>query len=127
MGDEAVLLLCISKLEGGFMSYVYLAIAILSEVTATSTLKATHEFTRIFPSVVVVVGYLSAVYFMALSLRVIPMGIVYANWSGIGIILVTFNGYFFYSQRLDLPTVFGIALILAGVVTIQLYSQNSGI
>jgi len=109
------------------MSYIFLGLAILSEVTATSTLKATEEFTKIFPSLIVVTGYLSSLYFMTLSLRTIPVGIVYATWSGIGIILITCAGYFFYSQRLDMPAMLGIALIIAGVGTIHLFSQNSGI
>jgi small multidrug resistance pump len=109
------------------MSYIFLGIAILSEVTATSTLKATEEFTKLFPSLIVVAGYLSSLYFMTLSLRTIPVGIVYATWSGIGMVLITSAGYFFYSQRLDFPAMLGIALIIAGVATIHLFSKNAGI
>ena len=107
------------------MSYVYLFIAILSEVTATSTLKATQEFSRIGPSLIVIAGYISAVYFLTLSLRVIPVGISYAIWSGVGLTLVTLAGYIFYHQRLDLPALFGILLIISGVVTIRLFSTSS--
>jgi small multidrug resistance pump len=109
------------------MSYIFLGLAILSEVTATSTLKATEEFTKLFPSLIVIAGYLSSLYFMTLSLRTIPVGIVYASWSGVGMVLITCAGYFFYSQRLDVPAMLGIALIISGVATIHLFSQNSGI
>jgi small multidrug resistance pump len=103
--------------------WLALAIAIVAEVIATSTLKTTEEFTKLLPSMVVVVGYLSAFYFMTLSLRVLPLGIVYAIWSGLGIVLVALIGWFFYKQPLDLPAMMGMALIIAGVVTINLFSK----
>lgn len=101
------------------MDYLYLLIAILSEVIATSTLKATAEFTRLWPSLVVVAGYCSAIYFLTLSLRQIPVGIAYAIWAGLGIVLVAIAGAIFYKQALDWPAMLGIAFIISGVVMIN--------
>jgi small multidrug resistance pump len=106
------------------MGYIYLAIAILGEVMATSTLKATAEFTRLWPSVVVVAGYAIAFFFLTLVLRSIPVGVAYAIWSGLGIVLVTLAGVVFYRQIPDLPAILGMLLILLGVVVIQLFSTT---
>ncbi len=105
------------------MHYLYLTIAIISEVVATSTLKATREFTRLAPSLVVAAGYASAFYFLTLTLRVIPVGVAYALWSGLGIVLVAGAGFFIYGQRPDLPAVIGIVLIMSGVVVINVFSR----
>lgn len=107
-----------------YLSYLFLAIAILSEVTATSTLKATNGFTRLWPTIVVGVCYLNSFYFLTLALRHISVGIVYALWSGFGIILVTLAGRLFYKQILDLPSIAGISLIIAGVLIINLFSKS---
>ncbi|MGY6566145.1 DMT family transporter [Billgrantia aerodenitrificans] len=107
------------------MAFVYLALAIVAEVVATSALKATHGFTRLVPSLVVVVGYAIAFYMLSLVLRTIPVGIAYAIWAGLGIVLVALVGIVVYGQRPDLPAVLGIALIVAGVVVIQLFSRMS--
>ncbi len=106
------------------MTYLYLAIAILAEVSATSALKASAEFTRLGPSLVVVVGYGAAFYFMMLVLRTLPVGITYAIWSGLGIVLVALVGAVLYQQRPDLPAVIGMGLIIAGVVVIHLFSST---
>lgn len=106
------------------MAYVYLTIAIVGEVIATSTLKATAEFTRLWPSLIVVAGYILAFFFLALTLRSIPVGVAYALWSGLGIVLVSVAGAVFYRQIPDLPAVLGIALILVGVAVIQLFSKT---
>lgn len=106
------------------MAYLYLAIAIVAEVTATSALKASAEFTRLWPSVVVVVGYSAAFYFMTLVLRTIPVGITYAIWSGVGIVLVAVVGALLYKQVPDLPAMVGMALIVAGVAVIHLFSNT---
>jgi len=106
------------------VTYVYLAIAILAEVTGTSALKASKEFTNFWPSCVVVVGYMTAFYFMTLALRTLPIGITYAIWSGVGIVLVTVAGAFIYKEIPDWPAVFGIGLIVAGVVVINLFSKT---
>jgi len=87
------------------MAYLYLAIAILAEVIGTSALKASKEFTNLLPSLVVVVGYGIAFYFMALALRTIPIGITYAIWSGIGIVLIAIAGIFIYKEIPDSKTV----------------------
>ncbi|HGX92193.1 MAG TPA: multidrug efflux SMR transporter [Candidatus Tenderia sp.] len=106
------------------MAYLYLAIAIVAEVIATSALKASAEFTRLWPSVVVVVGYSAAFYFMTLVLRTIPVGITYAIWSGVGIVLVAVVGALLYKQVPDLPAMIGMALIVAGVAVIHLFSNT---
>ena len=106
-------------------AYVYLAIAILAEVIATSSLKATAEFTRPWPSLVVIAGYGIAFYCLTLSLRVIPVGIAYAIWSGLGIVLVATAGYLLYQQKLDAPAILGMAMILGGVLVINLFSKSS--
>ena len=106
------------------MTYFYLTIAIIAEVAATSALKASAEFTRLVPSLVVVIGYGVAFYFMTLVLRVIPVGITYAIWSGLGIVLVTVVGIFLYKQMPDLPALIGMGLIVAGVVVINVFSKT---
>jgi small multidrug resistance pump len=106
--------------------WVALAIAIVAEVVATSTLKMTAEFTKLVPSLVVVVGYAVAFYFMTISLRVLPVGIMYAIWAGLGVVLVTVVGWVVYKQVLDLPAILGLALIIAGVVIINLFSNAVG-
>ena len=105
------------------MSYFYLAIAIVSEVAATSALKASEGFTRLVPSIVVVIGYGVAFYFLSLVLRTIPVGVAYAIWSGVGITLLTLIGWIAFRQRLDVPALVGIGLIMAGVVVLNLYSK----
>jgi len=107
------------------MNYLFLAFAILSEVIATSALKATHGFTRPLASVVVVIGYVSAFYFLSLTLRTIPIGVAYAIWSGIGIALVTAIAWWFYGQRLDLAAIIGLSLIVAGVLVLNVFSKST--
>jgi small multidrug resistance pump len=104
------------------MSYLYLAIAIVAEVIGTSALKAAEGFTRLAPSLVVIVGYGAAFYFLSLALKVIPVGIAYAIWSGVGVALITLIGWFVFRQRLDAAALLGVALIVAGVVVIQVFS-----
>ncbi len=106
------------------MTYLYLAIAIIAEVAATSALKASEEFTRLFPSLIVVTGYGIAFYFMTLVLRVIPIGITYAIWSGVGIVLVAVVGFVLYKQIPDIPAILGMGLIIAGVVVIHVFSKT---
>lgn len=104
---------------------IYLGIAIVGEVIATSFLRAAAGFTQLAPSIVVVVGYGITFYFFSLALQTIPVGIGYAIWSGVGIVLVSIIAYFVYGQTLDLPALIGIGLILAGVLVINLFSQSS--
>jgi small multidrug resistance pump len=107
------------------MYWLYLAIAIVSEVIATSALKAADGFTRWGPSVLVVVGYASAFYFLSLTLRSIPLGIVYAIWAGVGIALIALVGWIVYDQSLDLWALLGIGLIVAGVVVLNVFSKTT--
>ena len=106
--------------------WLALAIAICGEVIATTALKASNEFTRLVPSIVVVLGYGTAFYFMAISMRVLPIGIMYAIWSGLGIVLVSLIGWMVYKQTLDLPSIIGMGLIISGVIVINLFSKSVG-
>lgn len=106
------------------MHWLHLAIAIVSEVIATSALKSAEGFARPWPSLLVVAGYGSAFYFLSLSLRVIPLGVAYAVWSGVGIALVSLLGWALYRQALDAPALLGIALIMLGVAVLQLFSKS---
>jgi small multidrug resistance pump len=104
----------------------YLAIAIVAEVIATSALKASEGFSRLAPSIVVVAGYTLAFFMLSLTLRAIPVGVAYAVWSGVGIVLISLAGYFVFGQRLDAPALIGMGLIVAGVAVIHLFSQTAG-
>ena len=106
------------------MHYFYLALAVLGEVIGTSFLKATEDFTKLWPSLIVVLGYGASFYFLTLSLKVIPVGITYATWSGIGIVLVTVISIFLYKQVPDWPAIIGMAMIIGGVVIMQLFSKT---
>ena len=103
--------------------WLYLLTAILTEVTATSALKASDGFKRFWPSVIVVVGYALSFYLMSLTLREIPVGVTYAIWSGVGVILITLVAWIVYGQRLDLPAVVGMLLIVIGVMVMNLFSR----
>ncbi len=105
------------------MTFVYLVLAIVAEVIATSALKASLGFTRPLPSVVVVVGYGLAFYLLSLVLRTLPVGVAYAIWAGLGIVLVTLVGIVAFGEKPDLPAVVGISLIVAGVVMLQVFSK----
>ena len=107
------------------MHWLILAVAIVVEVIATTALKPSDGFTRIWPSLVVVAGYGTAIYLLSLTLKVIPVGIVYAIWSGVGIVLIAISATLFLGQRLDAPAMVGMALIVSGVVVINLFSQVS--
>lgn len=107
------------------MSYIYLAIAIISEVIGTSAITATDGFTRLVPSIVTLVGYGVSFYFLALAVRTIPVGITYAIWSGVGVVLIVVIGWTYYDQKLDRPALFGIALIVAGVIVMNLFSEST--
>nr|WP_284047891.1 SMR family transporter [Halomonas gemina] len=105
------------------MVFLYLALAIVAEVVGTSALKASEGFTRLWPSVTVVVGYGLAFYLLALVLRTMPVGIAYAFWAGLGIVLVTLVGILVYGEKPDLPALLGLAMIVGGVVVIQVFSS----
>ncbi len=105
--------------------YFWLASAIVAEVVATSTMRATAGFTRIGPSLVTVIGYAIAFYCLSRTLESVPTGIAYAIWSGVGIVLVAGIAWVWQGQRLDLPAMFGMALILAGVIVMNLFSNST--
>jgi small multidrug resistance pump len=105
-------------------NYLYLTIAVVFEVIATTALKETQGFTRLAPSLVVVFGYGFAFYFLSLPLRTMPVGVVYALWCGAGIILVTAIGWLWFRQALDVPALAGMGLIMAGVAVINLFSKT---
>jgi small multidrug resistance pump len=107
--------------------YVYLCIAIVAETVATSTLKSTQGLTRLWPTVVVAIGYAVAFYLLSVIVQTLPVGIVYAIWSGAGIVLVTVAGCLWLKQPLDLPALAGIGLILIGVVVINLFSKAASL
>jgi small multidrug resistance pump len=106
------------------MHWLYLAIAIVAEVTATSFLRASEGFTKLLPSIVVVIGYGIAFFFLSLTLKDIPVGIGYAIWSGAGVTLIAAIGWVFLGQKLDAPAIIGMALIVAGVVVMNLFSKT---
>lgn len=104
--------------------WLFLAIAIISEITATSSLKASEGFTKVLPSVVVVIGYMLSFYFLSLTLKAIPIGIAYAIWAGLGIVLLAVVGWVIYGQTLDTAAIIGMSLILAGVLIMNLFSKT---
>lgn len=104
------------------MPWLYLILAIAGEVVGTTALKASDGFTRLGPSLLVVAGYSVAFYLLAQVLRTIPLGITYAIWSGAGVAAVTLIGWLVYGQRLDMPAILGIGLIVAGVLVLNLWS-----
>ena len=106
------------------MGLMYLLVAIITEVIGMSALKAAEGFTRLWPSVICVVSYVISFYFLSLTLKFIPIGLVYAIWAGVGIVLVSAIGYFFFKQSLDLPAVVGIGLIASGVLVINTLSNS---
>jgi len=106
------------------VAYLYLAIAIVAEVIATSALKASAEFTKLYPSLIVIIGYCIAFYFMTLVLRTIPIGVTYAVWSGLGIVLVAIVGVVLYKQIPDIPAIIGMGLIISGVLVIHIFSES---
>ena len=103
-------------------NWLYLAITIFGEVVATSALKSSNGFTKPFPSAVVVVGYGVAFYFLSLALKSIPVGVAYAIWAGVGIVLVATIAWIFHGQRLDGWAIVGIGLIISGVAVLNLFS-----
>jgi len=106
-------------------AYLSLAVAIIAEVVATSALRASTGFTVLVPSAIAIVGYVVAFYFLSLTLRTMPVGIAYALWSGVGIVLISFAGWLIYKQVLDAPALIGMALIGAGVIVINLFSKST--
>lgn len=106
-------------------NYLFLVIAITSEVIATSALKSSSGFTKLVPSVIVVTGYVAAFYFLSITLKTIPVGIAYAVWSGLGVVLVTAVAWVLHGQKLDSWGFVGIGLIVSGVAVLNLLSKTS--
>ncbi|MBM1632057.1 QacE family quaternary ammonium compound efflux SMR transporter [Sulfitobacter mediterraneus] len=104
--------------------YIWLIVAIVTETLGTTALQASQQFSRFWPSVAVVLFYGLSFYFMALALKVMPVGIVYAIWSGLGIVLIAGIGFVLFGQKLDLPAILGLGLIISGIVVIHLFSGS---
>lgn len=104
-------------------AYIYLFFAILAETIGTTALQASQQFTRLLPSLLVVVAYAISFYLLAMALRSIPVGIAYAVWSGLGIVFIAAIGFLVFGQNLDLPAVLGMGMILAGILVIHLFSR----
>lgn len=107
-------------------AWLQLLLAIVAEVVATSALKASDGFTRLWPAVIVVVGYSVSFYCLSLVLKTIPVGITYAVWSGLGIVLITLAAWWLYGQTIDTAGLVGMGLILAGVVVLNVFSKSGG-
>ena len=103
--------------------WTYLTLAIISEVTATSFLKSSEGFTKLWPSIIVVIGYCLAFYFLSLTLDTIPIGVAYAIWSGVGIASLAVISVLFFDQRIDAAALFGMGLIIAGVIVLRVFSE----
>lgn len=106
-------------------AYLTLFIAIVFEIMATSLVKVSNGFTKLIPTLVLLVFYGISFYMLSLSVKAIPLGIAYAIWSGVGIVIISLVGIFAFKQHLDFPAMLGIALILAGVVVVNLFSKTS--
>ena len=106
------------------MSYFYLALAIAAEVAGTSLLKVTEEFSKLIPTTFLIIFYIISFWLMTLALRELPLGVVYAVWSGLGIVLVAFIGAFVYKEVPDLASMIGMALIISGVIVMHLFSKS---
>lgn len=104
--------------------YALLFVAIVLEVIGTTALQLSQQFTRLGPTLVLVVCYAAAFYCLSITLRVIPVGIAYAIWSALGIVLISLVGLIYFKQRLDLPAILGLALIIAGVLVVNLFSKS---
>lgn len=107
-------------------TYIFLALAIIAEVIATSALARTENFTRFWPSVITAGGYAFSFWCLSFPVQVLPTGIVYATWAGAGIVLITMVAWLVFGQKIDLPAILGIGLILAGVIIVNVFSKTSG-
>ena len=105
--------------------YVVLVVAIIFEVLGTSAMQAAQHFTRVVPTAMMIICYAIAFYFLSSSLRYVPVGIAYAIWSGLGIVLISLVGYFVFGQKLDLAALLGLGLIVSGVIVLNLFSKST--
>ncbi|MDK3018359.1 SMR family transporter [Pseudodonghicola flavimaris] len=108
------------------LHYVYLILAVAAETIGTTALQASQQFTRLWPSVLVVISYAVSFYLLAQVLRLMPVGIVYAIWSGLGIVFIAAIGFVAFGQKLDAPALLGLGLIIAGILVINLFSSSTG-
>lgn len=106
-------------------NFLFLFIAIIFEIIATSALKKSEQFTQLLPSIITVVGYFAAFYFLSFAIKTIPVGFAYAIWSGVGIVLITIIGAIFLKEIPDLPAIIGLSLIIIGVVVINVFSKTT--
>ncbi|MBF7092965.1 multidrug efflux SMR transporter [Flavobacterium sp. ALJ2] len=106
-------------------NFLFLGIAIIFEIIATSALKKSEQFTQLLPSIITFIGYAGAFYFLSFAIRTIPVGVAYAIWSGVGIVLITIIGAVFFKQIPDLPAIIGLALIIIGVIVINVFSKTT--
>lgn len=106
------------------VTYLALGGAILLEVIGTSALQASHQFTKPLPTLLMGACYLGAFYLLSIALRAIPVGIAYAIWSGLGIVLISLAGLFLFKQKLDLPALLGLGMIIGGVIVINVFSKS---
>ncbi|MGH1453684.1 MAG: SMR family transporter [Paracoccaceae bacterium] len=106
-------------------AYLILILAVAAETIGTTALQASQQFTRLWPSVLVVLAYAVSFYLLSMTLKIMPVGVVYALWSGLGIVLIAIIGFLVFGQKLDLPAILGIAMILGGILVIQLFSQTA--
>ncbi|EBA03521.1 multidrug resistance efflux protein, SMR family [Rhodobacteraceae bacterium HTCC2150] len=107
------------------MHYIYLFLAVIFETIGTSAIQSSQQFTKIGPSVLVAVCFAAAFFFLSLTLKFMPVGIMYAIWSGTGIVLISIIGYFYFKQSLDFPAILGMGLILIGILIIHLFSNTA--
>ena len=107
--------------------YLALGIAIVAEVIATTALKSSDSFSRLVPSLICIVGYGCALYFLTVTMKSIPTGVTYAIWSGLGIVLISITSFFFHQQKIDAAGILGMALIIAGVVVLNLFSKTTAV
>ena len=105
--------------------YIYLILAVITETVGTSALQASQQFTRFWPSVLAFAGYAVSFYLLAMTLKVMPVGVVYALWSGMGIVFIALIGFLVFHQKLDWPAMIGLTLIIVGIVVIQLFSNTT--
>jgi small multidrug resistance pump len=105
--------------------YIYLTLAILFETIGTTALQASQQFTRLGPTLVVILSYVLAFYLLGMALKFMPVGVVYAIWSGLGIVFIAVIGFLVFGQRLDLPAIIGLGLIIAGILVIHLLSNTT--
>jgi small multidrug resistance pump len=108
------------------LHYVYLVLAVMAETIGTTALQASQQFTRLLPSCLVVLAYGVAFYLLSMALRFMPVGVAYAIWSGLGIVLIAAIGFVVFGQKLDAPAILGLAMIIGGILVIHLFSATAG-